>query len=201
MTTIYLVRHGETAWNAEARIQGHLDVELNETGIKQAEMVAEHLKNLKFDAIYSSDLKRALDTAKIITKYHETPILVTEALRETYLGDWQGMTISEIEGSESELLAMWYADSVKNRPPGGENLEDLMKRVTGFLEGIIDTYPDGKLLIVAHGGSIRAIICNALGATIHSFGRIRQDNASISIVTYKGSKSHLILSNDTGHLK
>jgi broad specificity phosphatase PhoE len=156
MTTILLVRHGETDWNREGRFQGHADPPLNELGRQQARQLAEQLAPMPIDAVYSSDLKRARETAEIVAARKGLTVTVERGLREIDVGSWSGLTRAEIE----------------ERFPGarhhdGETREAHLARIVAAAERIARDHPGERVLIVSHGGSLRALRGHALGAAPH----------------------------------
>lgn len=202
---IYVVRHGVTLWNREARFQGQIDVPLTEEGREQARRLAERLATSSPAAIWSSDLTRARDTAEIIAIRHGLRVHTTPLLRELMLGEWEGLSRVEIEArGEADHLARYAQDPLRHRPPGGETLESAWERVLHAAVIIRTQYPQGDLIIVGHGGSLRALLCHAIGAPITSMRRIRLDNCSLSIIEEQQSANdavqRLVLLNDTGHL-
>lgn len=153
-TTILLARHGETDWNLERRVQGHSDRRLNERGRTQARALAEELEHEHLDAIYSSDLARAYETARIVAERKGMPVTATRDLREKDFGTWEGLTDEEI------LRRFPHA---RNSPWGdGETTAALSTRVVGALRRIAESHPGGHILVVAHGGPVRAALlhCN-----------------------------------------
>jgi broad specificity phosphatase PhoE len=146
VTTILLARHGETEWNREGRWQGWADPPLNETGRAQARALAEQLRTTPFDAVYSSDLRRAHETAQIVGEPHRVPVVTDPGLREIDLGSWSGLTLSEIEarfrGAER---------------PDGETREEHAARVLAAVERIARDNPGRRILLVTHGGTMRAL--------------------------------------------
>lgn len=128
MIALYLVRHGETVFNLEGRIQGHSDSPLTPLGIKQAKAIGKRLAFEKFDAIYSSDLGRALATAELIAAHHDQPIQTTQLIREANFDKVQGLTQKEFQERYPEDYRKWREDSVHFRPPGAETLESLISR-------------------------------------------------------------------------
>lgn len=157
---IIVIRHGETAWNADGRIQGHLDVELNEAGRQQAVAVANRLaKEPPISAVYSSDLKRALETAQIIaTTCGNLEVIKDPDLRERNLGDLQGLVYREavITNPEaSEALRSHRSD--QTIPGGGESLDQLYQRCTSSLQKIGNKHRGQRVVVVTHGGTIRAL--------------------------------------------
>lgn len=146
MTTILLARHGETDWNREGRWQGWADPPLNDTGRAQARELAEQLRGTPFDAVYSSDLQRARETAEILAEPHGVPVIVDRDLREIDIGSWSGLTRAEI--------AERFPDGVR---PDGETHEQQAARVRGAVTRIARDHPGERVLIVGHGGTIRSI--------------------------------------------
>jgi probable phosphoglycerate mutase len=144
------MRHGETDWNLEGRWQGHADPELNETGRAQAEAVARSLAAKPFNALYSSDLSRARETAEIIGKELSLPIQLDARLREVDVGEWSGLTTPEIEQR--------YPNGLRRRSEGGtgwergESYSAMGDRVVEALRAIAEAHPDGRVLVVTHGG-------------------------------------------------
>ncbi|GAG11407.1 unnamed protein product, partial [marine sediment metagenome] len=125
MTEIILARHGETKWNVEEVFRGRTDIELNQTGIKQAELLAGYLSKHKIDAIYSSPLKRAVKTAEIIAGYHGLDIEVAPELIDFDCGDWHGLLRQEVQDKYKELYDLWVNHPDKVKIPGGESLNDV----------------------------------------------------------------------------
>jgi alpha-ribazole phosphatase len=164
-------------------------------------MVAEYLTHFHFDAIYTSDLRRAAETAALIAAPHLLTPIPDTRLREAHFGEWETLTMPEITQRWPEIVTAWKADSLRTRPPGGETLEQLQERVVSLVHEIVERYPDGHVAIAAHGGSLRAIIAYALGATLTIFRRIRLDNCSLSIVKAEPDRYVLMRLNDVCHLQ
>jgi broad specificity phosphatase PhoE len=200
MTEFFVVRHGETAWNAEARIQGHTDVPLTDKGICQARMAGRRLAGEKIDAVYASDLVRAFRTGQEIAASRSIEVIPTPLLREANLGLWQGMTLAEIAEKYPEQYAGYRKDSVGHRPPGAETLEELIGRCREFLAMAVRTHPSGRLAVAAHGGSVRGLLAAALGLGPELFKKIRMDNGSLSIFEITDGRIRVKLVNDTCHL-
>ena len=161
MTTILLARHGETDWNSERRWQGHADQTLNDAGRAQASDLAESLAGRRIDAIYSSDLLRAHETARIVADRLGMPVEVDAGLREVDVGDWAGRAVSEIEEVDPEGFRRWQEGHKGWN--GGESYEQMGERVVAAVLRIADRHPGETLLIVTHGGSIRACRASAAG--------------------------------------
>jgi broad specificity phosphatase PhoE len=146
MTTILLARHGETDWNREGRWQGWADPPLNATGREQARALAEELRHTPFDAVYSSDLRRAHETAEIVAAPHRVPVVVNPGLREIDVGSWSGLTRPEITAR--------FPDGTR---PDGETHEQHAARVRAAVTRIARAHPGGRVLVVGHGGTVRSI--------------------------------------------
>ena len=161
MTRLWLARHGETDWNREGRFQGQADPPLNASGLAQARQVADLLVEAGIQAIYCSDLQRALLTAQIIGKKLKLIPIGDERLREIRLGEWEGMLKEQIKFQYPEIWHTRQLDPVQVRPPGGENLLELAERVWAAANQIAQLHPEGKALIVSHGVALACLICQA----------------------------------------
>jgi broad specificity phosphatase PhoE len=165
VTTLLLVRHGETDWNSERRWQGHADQPLNDVGRAQASELAELLAEQRIDAVYASDLSRAHETAEIIAARLGLPVTTDERLREVDVGDWSGRLWSEIEASDPTAVAR--LDTELKAWNGGESYEEMGARVVGAVLELAARHPGETLLIVTHGGSMRACRAHAAGLEYH----------------------------------
>jgi probable phosphoglycerate mutase len=161
VTTILLVRHGETDWNSEGRWQGHADRPLNEAGRAQALALADSLAGRQIDAVYSSDLLRAHATARIVADRVGLPVELDAGLREVDVGEWSGRSHDDLERSDPEGFRRWREGGKGWR--GGESYEQMGGRVVGAVLEIAKRHPGGTVLIVTHGGSIRACRATAAG--------------------------------------
>ncbi len=189
MATVLLARHGETDWNAERRWQGHTDRPLNERGRAQSRALAERLDSIELAAVYSSDLERARATAAAVAERQAVPHRVHPDLREVNVGSWAGLTKAEAERSFPEAFARWsegYAGW-----PDGETYEAMSERVVAAVKRIARKHPDRPVLVVSHGGPIRALHAAALGFDIHTYRRLRpvEPNARLSAVCLDGDGS------------
>ncbi|HEX2293621.1 MAG TPA: histidine phosphatase family protein [Gaiellaceae bacterium] len=182
MTTILLARHGESDWNAAGRWQGHADRPLTERGRAQAKVLAERLTETELDAVYSSDLRRASETARIVAEPRGLEVAELPALREVDVGSWSGLTRAEAEERFPEGFARWIAGA--EGWDDGETYEELAARVVGALLDTAAGHEGERLLVVSHGGSVRAIHAAALGVDIHTYRRIQrvEPNATLSAV-------------------
>ena len=153
VTRIIAIRHGETAWNVDTRIQGHLDIPLNEVGEWQAQQAGEALANESIQAIYSSDLKRAYVTAQAVAKTTGAPLTPTQSLRERSFGDFQGRTFAQIEAESPEQALRWRKRDPEFTPEGGgESLIMLRERIDATVNEIAARHPGEQIVLVAHGG-------------------------------------------------
>jgi alpha-ribazole phosphatase len=198
---LLLIRHGQTNWNLEQRFQGQSDIPLNDIGRKQAQALAERLVAEQFDAIYSSDLQRATETADIIRKSGFQPDTCPDPrLREIHFGDWEGMIYDEIKAKYPETLAAWENDIFKNAPPHGETLEGLAVRVHSMLNELHEKHEDQNILIVAHGGVLQTLICLALKLPPTMYWQFHLSTASLSEVAFYPAGAILNSLNDISHL-
>jgi 2,3-bisphosphoglycerate-dependent phosphoglycerate mutase len=187
VTTILLARHGETDWNRERRWQGHANQPLNELGREQARELAASLDGRAIDAIYASDLARAHETAEIIGERLGMPVRADARLREVDVGDWSGRTHPEIE---PDALRRWEAG--EKAWSGGESYEEMGERVVGGVLALAREHPGETLLVVTHGGSIRACLAHAAGLTYHaSRGTGMGSTANCELVELRVSEGRL----------
>ena len=182
MTTVLLARHGESDWNVAGRWQGHADRPLTEQGRAQAERLAARLATKRLDAIYSSDLRRAKKTAEIVAARQGLDVVALRELREVDVGSWSGLTRAEAGKRFPEAFERWRGGS-----PGwtdGETYEEMSARTVGAVRRIAADHPDGRVLVVTHGGPIRALHAVALGVDIEAYRRLRpvEPNARLSAV-------------------
>jgi len=196
MIRLFLVRHGQTAWSAERRYQGSTDIPLNETGLRQAEALARHFAAKGIAAIYSSDLQRALQTAAVIGQAAGLAVIPDARFRETSFGEWEGKTYMEMQQQWPRELAAWQRDPIANTPPGGESLADLLQRAASGLRAIEQKHQDQTVLVVAHGGVLRAALCSALDWPSPTFWRIELGSASFSELHLYGDTATIALLND-----
>jgi len=197
MVKLLLVRHGETEWNKTGRYQGRSDVELSAIGLWQAERLRDRLAGQRIDAVYSSDLKRALHTAQIITSQHNLAVMPCKELREIDFGELEGMTYDEIQLHYPN----WSGISSDVSIPGGESLSQLAFRIELFVPRLAEHSGDKTVLVVAHGGALRVLVCILLGIGIEHWLQIRLDCASLTIMEGYPDRVVLSLLNDACHLE
>jgi len=200
---IYLVRHGETDWNRDGRLQGHSDIPLNEAGLAQADRIAARLAAEPIAGVWTSDLRRASQTACAVAAPHRLAPRATQLLRERCAGDWEGLTQAEIRSrGETPTLTANTQDTVHHGPPNAEPMDAVWDRLVGALHEVRQARAEGTVCIVGHGGSLRVLICDVLGAGIDSMRRIWLDNGSLSLIEYDDSGRRWVrLVNDTTHLR
>ena len=201
MSRLLLVRHGETELNSTERYWGRTDVKLSLGGMGQAERLRDRLATEPIDAVYSSDLKRALVTAEVISSEHKVDIVTCPELREMNYGDCEGLTFQEISSLYSELAELITNFSLELRFPGGEGFEGFIERTTKFLDRLNKHTAEQTILIVSHSGPLKVLVCRLLGIDLGHWRQIRLDNASLSIVETYPRGAVLSLLNDISHLK
>lgn len=200
-TRVFLVRHGETDWNAELRVMGQLDIPLNERGRAQARLTADLLAREQFAAIYSSDLVRAVETAQIIATPHRLDVLRVPELREASYGLWEGLTRDEVLKKFPHEYQMRRTDPENFRPCGGESRTELYTRASKIFSDLVARHPNQKILIVSHGGTIRAILRFVLGLGPGN-GHFAVDNCGITIIDREDNDSYEVFTvNSVFHLK
>ena len=200
MTEIILVRHGETEWNVEEVFRGRIDIELNETGIKQAELLAEYLSHIKIDAIYSSPLRRALKTAEMLASYHRLDTEIAPGLIDFDYGKWQGLAHQEVKDKYKELYAEWIKNPHQVRMLAGESLNDVRERAIGVVDKVIAKY-QGTVVLVSHRVVNKVLICALLGLDNSHFWHIRQDTCGITTFICENERFMLTEHNNTSYLK
>ncbi len=200
MTEIILARHGETEWNVAEVFRGRIDVELNEVGKKQAELLAEHLSDLKIDAIYSSPLKRAIQTAEMIAGYHKLDVEVAPGLIDFDYGQWQGLPHQEVKDKYKELYAEWIKNPHQAKMPAGESLAEVRERTVSVVDNIIAKH-EGTVVLVSHRVVNKVLICALLGLDNSHFWNIRLDTCGITTFAYENEQFVLTKHNDTSYLK
>lgn len=200
-TRVFLVRHGETDWNRELRVMGQVDIPLNERGRAQARRTAELLAREDFAAIYSSDLSRAVETAQILAAPHRLDIITLPELREAFYGAWEGLTRDEVLKKFPEEYQMRRTDPENFRPSAGESRKELYERASKIFVELVARHPKQKILIVSHGGTIRAILRYALGLGPGN-GHFAVDNCGITIIDREEDDSYEVFTvNSVFHLQ
>ncbi len=201
MTTIYLVRHGQTAWNKEEIFRGRTDVPLDETGLKQAELVGEYFREIEIHAVYSSPLSRARQTAEGIARIHNLPVEMLSGIIDMSFGKWEGHAHQEIQKMDPEIYRLWREQPHRVALPGGESLDQVRARATAALEEVIHKHPRGTVVLVSHRVITKVLLCAILGLDNSHFWQIKQDTTAINRIDYVKDLYVLSLMNETCHLK
>ncbi len=200
MTRILLARHGETDWNREGRWQGHSDQPLNATGIAQAKALGRRLAGERLDALYTSDLRRATQTAAEVARETGLEPILTPRLREVDVGDLVGLDRAEARRRYPDWYTRWR-EGTDDSYPGGEQFVDLRRRALAALDRMADRHADGTAVAVCHNGIIRAIALHVLGLEPHERRRIAAGpNGSLTVVERRRGRWALVALNDSGHL-
>ena len=200
MTEIILARHGETEWNVGEIYRGRVDVALDDIGVTQAELLGKYLSNLKLDAIYSSPLSRALDTANIVARYQNLTVHVADGLIDFDYGEWQGLSDGQVKELYPALHSQWHASPHLVRMLGGESLHDVEERAIAVVKEAVSKYA-GSVALVSHRVVNKVLICSLLGLDNSHFWNIKQDVAGITAFEYANGNFILTKHNDTSHLK
>jgi probable phosphoglycerate mutase len=188
VTTLLLARHGESDWNREPRWQGHADRPLTDVGRAQARRLAARLADIALDAIYASDLRRARQTAEVVARAQRLEVHVDPRLREVDVGSWSGLTREDAERRFPDDVRRWRNGETGWRD--GETYEQMSRRVVAAVDRLATAHAGGRVLIVSHGGPIRAIHAAALGLAVEAYRRIRpvEPNARLSAVCFQDGR-------------
>lgn len=201
MSRLLLVRHGITEYNSTRRFAGYSDIEMSAAGYRQVERLRDHLANEKIDVIYSSDLKRAMATAEVISSGRMVDIITCPELREINYGDAEGLTFQEISHFYPELAESIANYDLQLEFPGGESFAGFTARTCMLMDRLNKYVPtEQTILIVSHSGPLRTLICHLLGIDQSHWRKFRIDNASLSIVEMYPQRTIISLLNETSHL-
>ena len=194
------MRHGESTWNREHRIQGQLDPPLSDLGRKQAELLARRLGSWRPEAIYASDLKRAMETATPIGVATGVAVQPLAELREIALGAWEGLTTAQLAEQFPAEWARWTAEPDWDVVPGGEGPAAFEERVGSALDALMTRHPHGEIVVVTHGGVIQLAIHRIIGQSSRGLFPFRLSNASITLNDKRDGRVVIAGVNDIGHL-
>lgn len=205
---LYLVRHGESEGNAARILQGHLDYPLTKIGKMQAKALSLRLESVVLDAVYSSDLARAAETAKILTGKRSVPPIVSPLWREGSFGKWEGLSYEQIHERDKGFWESFYQNPTSITPPDGESMASVQERAKKGLAEILQSHRGGTIAIVAHAGSLRSLTCHLLELPLRNIWQLRIDNCSLTVFTLdhdvsrskKSRRPILSCFNDTRHL-
>lgn len=201
MSKVYIVRHGESVWNLEQRLQGGQDPALSDAGYRQAARVARALEGLGVAAVYSSPLRRASETARVIAEALRVPLRMHGDLREIGMGEWEGLPYPELLGRHGEAYRAWIAAPADCPPPGGEPLAVFADRVMAALTEVREKYPREDTVLVTHGVVARVLLARTLGLDLNRIYRMRVSNCSVSCLSFDGDFPRVGLLNQVGHLE
>ncbi len=205
MTELLLIRHGETAWNRERRMQGHIDIPLSDAGVRQAQALGQALATERPDAIYASDLGRARATAQPVADVHHLPLILRAALRERCYGAFEGLLYDEISQRYPEAFAAWRARELHARFPAGEReaetQQEFHDRAVKAVADIVSAHPVGKIVVVTHGGVLDCLYREATGMRIDAERDFGIVNAAINRLQWDGRHFRVLQWSDASHLE
>ncbi len=202
LTRIVLVRHGQTAWNREARFRGRADVELDEVGLRQAEATGRYVAaRWPVVAVYASPLRRALQTAEAIARAQELSVQPFQGLLDINFGDVQGVLLDEVAQRYPDLHKAWLEAPHTVHFPGGETLDDVRRRVVAGLDEVVARHPGQTVALVSHTVANRVLLCAVLGWGNERFWRLRQGTCAVNVFDAEENGDFtIVLLNDTCHL-
>ena len=197
---LILVRHGQTEWNAGGRYQGQSNVALSDTGRKQARFLAERFPVRQLDAIYTSDLDRAKETAECVGKRLGLMVYQEKAFRELSFGDWEGLTYQEISSRWPEEAEKLFTAPDELVIPHGETFRDLQKRALDKIYSLYEKHIDQTVAVFAHGAINKTILAGLMHIPLHYLWSLRQDNTAVNILRLDDGYVMVELINSTSHL-
>jgi broad specificity phosphatase PhoE len=201
MTKVYLVRHGQTEWNKKLTFRGKIDIPLNETGHREAKAISEALKDKNIEVIYTSPLRRSIETTEPIAKLFHLEIVPIQGLVDISYGEWEGLTFNEVKKRYSDQYKKWEKRPDLVRFPNGETLNEVRDRSFRAFKNIVKENPGKSILIIPHRVINKVLICSILGLSNSHFWEIKQDTGCINLIEYSNERFTLSLMNDTCHLK
>jgi 2,3-bisphosphoglycerate-dependent phosphoglycerate mutase len=204
-TQVLFIRHGETDWNRIKRIQGHVDIPLADSGLAQAEQLAQRLvaearEGKRLDAVYSSDLQRAQQTAKPFAQALGMPLQLREGLRERWYGAFQGHDNDEIKAKFPGEYAVWQTRDESFVPPGGESQRAFYERVLDAVRPMVAMHPNGRIACIAHGGVLDCVYRMAVGLPLEAPRDWPLLNSSINVVDFTNGAAKVVAWGDVAHL-
>lgn len=201
MTRVYLVRHGQTEWNRELRFRGRADIPLNENGHKQASAIADTLKDKGINAIYTSPLRRSIETARLVAVVFHIETTTVQGLIDINYGEWEGLAYDEVRQRYATVYREWEERPDLVTFPNGESLDDVRRRAFSAFTEIVEKNRGKSILIIPHRVINKVLLCALLGLSNSYFWRIRQDTGCINVIEYSNSRFVLVRINDTCHLR
>ena len=201
MKTLFLIRHAQSEFNEKGIFQGKLDSDLTPLGFVQARLVANFLKKEGLEVVITSPQRRAYKTAQTISDVLCIPLVEDERIREMSFGELEGKEFIRVAQEYGDAINLWLTDPVKNPLPTQEPMESFQGRIEGFLRGL-KSRKEKRLAVVAHGGSLQALVCLATGLGLSKMWRIHMDNTGVSLLNEKGGGGfEIAFLNRTCHLK
>lgn len=198
---LIIIRHGESEWNRIGRYQGQADAPLSELGTRQAEALANRLRNEPIHTIFTSPLQRARRTAEAVARHHaNVPFTVEPALLEIDHGDWQGLMSNEVMERFGPGLLEWRQHPTRSQMPNGESFSNILKRVLDFKERLYAQYANRNVLVSTHDVVVKILVADALGMDMDRINRIWVTNASVSVIEYGDGMPYLVSLSEACHL-
>ena len=202
MTEIIIIRHGETEWNKTGRFQGHSDVPLSAEGRAQAAMLGENLAVDHVDAIYASDLTRAMETAAPLAQRFGLEVISDPQLRELNFGAWEGRNFNDVNAENPNAMKNFYTDPEQADIPESEPFPEFQRRIAGRVREIVAQERGKRIVIVSHGASIRILLADLLSMPIRSIWHLSQLNTAVNKIRFEDDGFAVVtLMNDTSHLR
>ncbi len=198
--TIYLVRHGQTQWNIKGKTQGHGNSDLTQQGIDQATNLAKSMSKYPINHIYSSDLGRAVQTAKILGDELNLDVIKTTSLREMGFGKWEGLLIKEIQNDYKDIYNTWRNQPHLAQIPEGETLDIIKDRTDKFLEELNKNHSGEHIVLITHSVTARVILLSVLNSSMENIYRINQGNTALNVIEFRDYGPVVIKMNDTSHI-
>ncbi len=200
MTRLYIIRHGETLWNTQKRMQGHLDSPLTDTGKRQAQLLSKALEGVEFEAIYSSSSGRTLQTAHIVAGKRDIPIIPMDILREINLGEWEGKVFIEVEKNDPEQYENFWKSPHLYIPAGGEEFADIKKRIGDILQTLIKRHDGKNIMLVTHTVSLKTIMMIVENKELKDFwSGAYVHPTSLSVIEYENDRWNVVKWGDISH--
>ena len=202
MTEIIIIRHGETEWNKTGRFQGHSDVPLSAEGRAQAAALGKNLVVDHVDAIYASDLTRAMETAAPLAQRFGLEVISDPLLRELNFGSWEGRKFNDVNAENPDAMKTFYNDPERVNIPDSEPFPEFQRRVAGRVREIVAQERGTRIVIVSHGASIRILFADILSMPIRSIWHVSQLNTAVNKIRFEDDGFAVVtLMNDTSHLR
>ncbi len=199
---LYLLRHGETDWNVEQRIQGVSDTALNAVGVAQAEALARAMRGRPIARVYASPLSRARRTAEIVARALGVPLAEEAGIAELNQGELEGTAFRQLHETHPGFMALWRSRPARARMPGGETLAELQERAWAAMERFLEAHRGETIAAVSHNLAIISILCRVLGVELDGFRRLRQHNAAMNIVEHAPGRGWSVVTmNSLAHLE